>query len=159
MVRVHAEHPEARLVLLGMGKREQATRDEVRRLGLENHVHFLGHREDVHPLLAGLDVYVQPSIQEGFGLAVIEAMAMKRPVVVSAVGGMLQTVEPNRSGLQVPPAEPTALANAILSLVNDPARARLLGERASERVKESYSLSRMLREYDAVYRRTLGNGA
>jgi glycosyltransferase involved in cell wall biosynthesis len=150
-LRVRARQPEAGLVLLGQGPEEEKIRAEAERLGISDRVHFLGHRADAHSLMAGLDVYVQPSIEEGFGLAVIEAMAMRRPVVVSAVGGMLQTVEPDRTGLRVEPADPSALAAAILALVEDPPRAATLGRNASERVRARYSLQRMLAAYDDVY--------
>lgn len=155
MVRVLARHADARLVLLGTGQDEALTRAEVKRLGLEDRVHFLGHRADAHPLLAGLDVYVQPSVEEGFGLALIEAMATRRPVVATAVGGMLATVDPDRTGLRVPPSDPAALADALLALIDDPARAAELGRNASENVRQHYSLQRMLDQYDEVYRRAL----
>jgi glycosyltransferase involved in cell wall biosynthesis len=105
--------------------------------------------------MAGLDVYVQPSVEEGFGLALVEAMAMRLPVVATAVGGMLATVEPDRSGLRVPPADPAALADAIVALLEDPARAAALGKEASERVRANYSITRMMTEYDRVYRAAL----
>ncbi len=155
MARVLQELPTARLVLLGMGRDEAATRAEVEQRGLSERVHFLGHREDAHSLMAAFDIYVQPSVEEGFGLAVIEAMAMRRPVIVSAVGGMLETVEPGRSGLRVPPADVAALEEAILLLARDPDRASTLGANAAQRVRELYSLERMLSRYDDVYRDAL----
>lgn len=152
---VRRRYPEACLVLLGTGTEESTTRAEVERLGLQRHVHFLGHRADGHALMSGLDLYVQPSINEGFGLAVIEAMAMRLPVVASAVGGMLKTVDPGRTGLLVPPADPRALADAMLTLIEDRSLAASLGAHASERVRSRYSLQRMMGEYDAVYRAAL----
>lgn len=157
MVQVHARRPDARLVLLGTGPDEAITRAEVKRLGLTDRVHFLGHRADAHPLIAGLDVYVQPSVEEGFGLALIEAMATRRPVVATAVGGMMQTVDPDRTGLRVPPGDPAALAGALLALLEDPARGAELGKNASENVRQHYSLQRMLDQYDDVYRLALAD--
>jgi glycosyltransferase involved in cell wall biosynthesis len=157
MLRVRAALPNARLVLLGAGgAQETQIRAEVVELGLESSVHMLGHRDDAHALMAGLDLYVQPSVEEGFGLAVIEAMAMRRPVVTTSVGGMLRTVIPDKTGLRVEPADPAALADATLALLDDPARAARLGKNASENVREHYSLKRMVTEYDDVYRSVLG---
>lgn len=155
MAIVRARHPEACLVLLGTGPEESVARAEAERLGLSRCVHFLGHRADAHALMAGLDLYVQPSVTEGFGLAVLEAMAMRLPVVVTAVGGMLKTVEPERSGLRVPPADPQAMADAIVMLVKDRARADALGTAASERIRRLYSIGRMVESYDEVYRSVL----
>lgn len=155
MVRVHARYPDARLVLLGAGPEQATMRAEAERLGIADRVHFLGHRADAHALMAGLDVYVQPSLEEGFGLAVIEAMAMRRPVVATAVGGMLRTVEPDRTGLRVEPANSTALAEALLALLENPARAATVASAASEHVRTHYSLPRMLSKYDDVYRAAL----
>jgi len=155
MVRVLERRPDARLVLLGTGPEEGAFRAEIDRLGIRDKVHFLGFRADAQELMAGLDVYVQPSVEEGFGLAVIEAMAMRRPVVATAVGGMMQTVEPDRTGLRVPAADPTSLADALLAVLDDPPRAADLGRQASENVRAKYSLERMLEQYDAVYRSAL----
>ncbi len=155
MVRVLLRFPTAQLVLFGTGEDEAKVRAQATGLGLGSHVYFLGHRSDVHPLMAGLDVYVQPSIEEGFGLALIEAMATRRPVVATAVGGMLQTVDPGRTGLRVPPADPASLAGAIVALLDDPTHAAELGKNASEIVRQRYSLDRMLDQYDAVYRKTL----
>jgi glycosyltransferase involved in cell wall biosynthesis len=150
-VRVSGTRPEARLVLLGEGPEEAAIRADASRLGISERVYFLGHRADGHSLMAGLDLYVQPSVEEGFGLAVIEAMAMRRPVIGTAIGGMLQTIEPNHTGLHVPAAAPAALAEAVLALLDDPDRAATLGRNASERVRARYSLERMLTEYGDAY--------
>lgn len=149
--------PDVQLVLLGTGSGEASVRQQVRALGLEGCVHFLGHRGDGQALMAGFDVYVQPSIEEGFGLAVVEAMAMRRPVVVSAVGGMLRTVEPGVSGLHVPPGDAPALASALRSLLASAERRAELGRNAAARVRERYSTDAMLDAYDEAYRWALAH--
>ncbi len=157
--RVHARCPAARLVLLGSnivgGREEQAVREQVAGLGLAAQVHFLGHRGDASDLMPGFAVYAQPSLEEGFGLAVVEAMSSRRPVVVSDVGGMRLTVEHEVSGLRVPVADPEALGAAILRLLDDPALAARLGAAGSARARERYSLRRVLDDYDRFSRRVL----
>jgi len=147
--------PKAQLVLLGIGELMQTIRDQVKDLGLETSVHFLGYREDAHALMAGADVYLQPSIEEGFGLAVIEAMALNVPVVVSDVGGMKGTVEHGVTGIRVPPRDPDALAHSIRELVSCPARAAQLAQAARATVHARYSIQQIVNEYDAWYRRLL----
>jgi glycosyltransferase involved in cell wall biosynthesis len=147
--------PRAQLVLLGIGPLMQSIRNQVKDCGLEASVHFLGYRDDAHALMAGADVYVQPSIEEGFGLAVVEAMALNVPVVVSDVGGMKGTVEHGVTGIRVPPREPDALAHSIEELLSCPARAARLAQAARATTLARYSIRRIVNEYDAWYRRLL----
>lgn len=147
--------PDTELALFGTGEDEARVRAEALALGIHHHVHFLGHRSDVHALIAGLDVYVQPSIEEGFGLAVIEAMATRRPVVGTAVGGMLETIIPNKTGLRVRPADSGALATAIVDLLGNAEHAAQLAETGSRWTRERYSIQQMIRAYDNVYREAL----
>lgn len=153
---VAAQVPTARLALLGQGPGQDAVRSQLQALGLADRVALLGHHPLGHEVMAVLDAYVQPSIEEGFGLAVVEAMAMSRPVVVSDVGGMRQTVEDGVSGLRVPPGDATALAQAILSVLSDARRAAALGAAARQRVAQRYSVHRMLAQYDHAYRNASG---
>ncbi len=147
--------PGVQLVLLGTGLLVDAVRAQARERGLSERVHFLGHREDVHSLIAGADVYIQPSTEEGFGLAVVEAMALHVPVVVSDVGGMKSTVEHDRTGLRVPPGDAAALARAIGSVLSDGDKARRLADTARASAASRYSIHRMVREYEAWYDRVL----
>jgi glycosyltransferase involved in cell wall biosynthesis len=147
--------PTAQLVLLGIGPLIGYIREQVRALGLEENVHFLGYREDAHSLMAGADVYVQPSVQEGFGLAVVEAMALSVPVIVSDVGGMKGTVEHGLTGIKVPPREPNALAYSIEELISCPLRAAQLARAARAKALSRYSSRRIVNEYDSWYRRVL----
>ena len=149
---VVARVPAARLVLLGSGGERDALRERIRGRGLDDHVRLLGQRVDAHALIAACDVYVQPSVEEGFGLAVLEAMAMRRPVVVSDVGGMQITVENGVSGVRVPPGNPGRLAEALAGLLLDRAEAARLGGAASARVRDHYSVERQVAAYDRWYR-------
>jgi glycosyltransferase involved in cell wall biosynthesis len=154
--RVRREVPNAQLVLLGRGPEERAIRELAARLGVAEAVHLLGHREDSLDAVAAVDVYLQPSVEEGFGLAVIEAMAMRKPVVVSRVGGLLATVEHERSGYHVDRGDSEGFARRAIELLGDRGLADRLGAEASRRVHALYSLERVVRDYDSWYRTVLG---
>src|SRR5207247_1768501 len=107
---VLAAFPQAACVLAGEGPARAALEAEARRLGIGDRVVFLGLRRDVPMVLAALDLFVQPSIYEGFGLSLLEAMAAGLPVVASRVGGIPELIEDGRTGLLVPPQDSMALA-------------------------------------------------
>lgn len=145
-------HPRTQLVLLGDGPERANLRKLVVDGGLEPHVHFLGYRADAKTLMAGVDVYVQPSIEEGFGLALVEAMATGRAVVATDVGGMSQIVEHGTSGLLVRPGSSRDIADAVSTILASPAVATNLENNAVERVRTHYALDHVVERYDHVYR-------
>ena len=111
-------HPAAEVVLVGFGEQQRNLEDLAAALGLTERVHLLGSRMDVNRLMPGFDVYVQPSLSEGFGLAVLEAMATGIPVVASAVGGLASLLA-DGAGLPVPPGDADAIATAISQVLDD----------------------------------------
>jgi len=123
---VVAQEPLARFTLWGDGPLRQRLLELRDELGLRNAVALPGPTEDLHLLLPLLDVYVQPSLTESFGLAAAEAMACGVATIASQTGGLLELIADGHSGLLVPPADASALADAILQLIRRPrARARL----------------------------------
>jgi glycosyltransferase involved in cell wall biosynthesis len=129
----------------------------VGRLGLEGRFHFLGFRPDVAAILHDLDVFALSSTSEGLSIATIEAMAAGAPVVVTRSGGPQEIVEEGKTGFLVPPADPGALAARILELLENPTRAREMSRMAQEEVRNRFSLSKMVSEYEALYERCLGD--
>ncbi len=125
-------------------------------LGLGDRVRFLGQREDVPDLLAAADLLVLPSWAEPFGRVLIEAMAMARPVVATRAGGVPEIVEHGASGLLVPPRDPAALAEAILALLDDPARARAMGRYGRAVVAARFTAAQTAAAVDALYAEALG---
>jgi glycosyltransferase involved in cell wall biosynthesis len=144
-------HPQLRFQIVGDGARRAALEHLAELRGVAHMVEFLGHREDVPALLAGADLFVLPSRTEAFPNSAIEAMAAGLPVVCSAVGGLLDLVTPGRTGLLVDPSDPEALAAAIRSLADDPARARALGAAARAEVRSRYSFDRMVQAFEELY--------
>ena len=144
-------HPYLRFLIAGDGPRLTELAKLASSLGLDSAVRFLGHSEDVPALLADADVFVLPSRSEAFPNGVLEAMAAGLPVVASRVGGLLDLIDEGRTGLLVTPDDPSALADAIESLVLSPARAAMLGAAARDEVAGRYSFDRMVRGFEDLY--------
>ncbi len=147
--------PGARLVLVGYGELEADLRQRATSLGLDGAVRFAGERDSAE-MLPGFDLFVQPSLYESQGLAILEAMAAGRPVVASDVGGVRDVVQEGETGLLVPPADPAALAGAIVRLARSPDLASSMADRARARVRELFTLDRMVEAYARLYRQILG---
>ena len=150
---VVARFPEARLLLVGPAWPGDQARIEkaVRESGCGDRIELLGLRRDVPELLRIMDVVALPSLTEGFSNVLIEAGAAGRPVVATRVGGNPEAIVDGETGLLVPPRDPAALAGAIISLLADPERGRRMGLAAQRRVKELYSVERMVEGYDRLY--------
>ena len=148
--------PEARLRIAGRGEEEPRLRAQVGALGLAGRVEFAGFLSDVRGALAQADVFVQPSLWEGLGLAVLEAMAMAKPVVVSDAGGLPESVVAGETGLVVPAGDAGALGEAILFLIRNPDRAREMGEAGRKRALEVYDRPRIVDRILALYDDVLG---
>ena len=156
MASVRARHQSVRLVVIG--PKQEGYDDyaadlltSVADLGLTDAITFTGAVPDPSEHWKQAWVYVQPSRNEGFGLAVAEAMAAGLPVIASDTGGLAEVVERDRSGLLVPPEDPGALADAIDRLLVDRGLAARLGAAARERVFSTFTLERMVDRYEAVY--------
>lgn len=145
-------------LIIGGGRREAEMRHLAAEMGLTGRVHFLGQRDDVPDLLAALDIFVLPSHSEGVSLALLEAMAAGLPVIASRVGGLPEVVTDGDNGLLIPPKDPEALAAALARLLDNPALAQKLGENARRQVQENFSLDRLGREINEIYRELLGKG-
>jgi glycosyltransferase involved in cell wall biosynthesis len=143
------EMPNAWAVVVGEGPA---------RSNLEGHsadvagsLRFVGSRDDIPAILAASDLVVQSSLYEGFPNAVLEAMAAGRPVVATSVGGTVEAVAHERTGLLVPPRDSAALAHAMLRVLSDNAAAKRFGRAGRERIENEFSVSRMVAQYEDLY--------
>lgn len=151
LARIAPRHPSLRLRVAGDGPRAQELRALAASLGVADRIAFLGHREDVAALLAEADLFVLSSRSEAFPNSVVEAMAAGLPVVAAGVGGLVELVEPGRTGVLVPADDPASLASALDSLIASPERARQLGEAARAEIARRYSFDRMVRSFEELY--------
>ncbi len=131
--KIHERHPEVHFVAYGDGPQREELVAQVKSSGLGDVFHFGGFVQNVRAALQAMDIFVMPSLAEGFGVALVEAMAAGKPVVATAVGGMKEMVQNGENGILVPPADAAALAEAILSLLDNPAKQRELGKAAQKR--------------------------
>ncbi|MGB6447563.1 MAG: glycosyltransferase, partial [Xanthobacteraceae bacterium] len=120
--------------------------------GMTDNIMWLGERPDVEELLSASDIFVLPSHQEGFSNALLEAMAARLPAVATAVGGNIDAVADNETGLLVPVRDPRALAAAILRLAQNADLRRSFGDAARRRVEERFSLQACVDRYEILYR-------
>ena len=144
-----------RLVVIGTPNANGAVANLIRRLGIAEWVHFTGRIADAEYVrqYARATLAVVPSVYEGFGLPVGEAMACGVPVISTTGGGLPEVV--GDAGILVPPADPQALARAITALLDDPRRARALGEAGHRRVQAFFTWERAAAQTAAVYREVI----
>jgi len=124
---------------------------EVSRLGVAQGVRFLGRRNDIPALLGASDLLVLPSHEEGFSNVILEAMAAGLPVVATDVGGNREAVVDGVTGWLAPPKDPGAMAEKILDLLNDREKAVSWGRRGQNRVREVFTIDRMVGAHIALY--------
>jgi glycosyltransferase involved in cell wall biosynthesis len=155
MPAILAACPQARFVFVGDGPLEQALKSLADDLHVSESCLFLGFREDVPKLLNVFDIFALPSLWEGLSISLLEAMAAGKPVVTTNIKGNREVIDHGTDGLLVSPANPEALADAVIELVHDKARAETLGQRARQKIKTSFSeeamVSHTLELYAATY--------
>jgi glycosyltransferase involved in cell wall biosynthesis len=155
--RLAPENPSLHFVIAGDGEQREEFEALARALALDGRVHFLGWRRDIPFVLANLDVVVLPTVLdfEGVPLALIEALASRRPVVATRVGGVGELVRDGETGLLVEPRDDAGLAGAIATLVREPSRMNALAERGQRLVIDVYQRDRMIAETEKFYRECL----
>jgi glycosyltransferase involved in cell wall biosynthesis len=150
-----AEFPDTRLLLVGEGRLQTTLEAQAERLGLRDAVIFAGFQRDVPAYIDVIDVMILPSLHEGMPLTAIEAAAMAKPMVATAVDGTVEVVHHGTTGLLVPPAASAPLAQAILTLLRQPALAKQYGHAARERALKQFDRQRQVADIERLYFTTL----
>lgn len=149
--------PDVRVVIIGEGELRSDLEQHAKTLDITTQVIFTGsrnHRETIR-LLSGMDVFVFPSLWEGFGLVLLEAMALKKAIVASNVSAIPESVQDGKTGILVPPQNSQALAEASLRLLKNPEFAQTMGTSGYVRLQHSFSVSQMVRNTDSLYQTCL----
>jgi glycosyltransferase involved in cell wall biosynthesis len=146
-----ARVPQARLSIVGDGSARASLEQQAAQLGLGPRVRFAGHAGDVREAIANADVALSSSKQEGLGIALLEAMAMERPVVAVPIGGLPEVVRDGETGWLATSRETGALARAMQAAVDAPDERSLRGKRARQRVLEVFSIEAMRAGYERIY--------
>ena len=143
--------PDATFIFVGDGPDRSMLEARVRELHLSARVVFLGQRRDIPAWLAACDVFVLPSLWEGLPLSILEAMAARKPVIATQVGGTPEAITHGETGLLVPPADPVALAAALRTLLDNAALAAQYAAAGRARVQQEFSIETMTRRITHIY--------
>jgi glycosyltransferase involved in cell wall biosynthesis len=151
------EFPSVKLIIIGDGIQRKYLEGLCFDLGISEQVIFLGRKTpaEVIRFLKNIDLFVLASNWEGFGLALIEAMALRKPVVATKVEGICEIVEDGQTGFLVPPAQPQTLSFRIIQLLKDKPLAKRMGTKAREKVEQEFSLKVMVDKLDKFYQELL----
>ena len=152
---VLSEIPNARFFIVGGGELMSELQSLATSLGLKHKLIFTGFRRDVGSFYQIADLFVMSSVQEGLGTAVIDALALAKPVVATQAGGIPEIIQDGESGRLVAPADPTALAEGIIELLANPEPAKRMGKRGQQGVRRNFSIDAMVEKNIKVYRHIL----
>lgn len=153
--KVLAVNTNVQFLVSGAGPEEANLRRMARDLGISEQVTFAPNLVDFSTSLSAMDIFCLPSLRQGLGTIMLEAMALGRPVIATGVGGVYSAVRDNETGLVIPPSDSRRLAERILELLEDPLRARSLAEAGRRLVLEEFSVQRMVHETAELYREAL----
>jgi glycosyltransferase involved in cell wall biosynthesis len=140
-----------KLLIAGGGRLVEDLRRQAAETGIQDHVLLVGERRDIPEIYRAMDLYVMASVSEAASIALLEAMAVGLPCVVTAVGGMMDLVDGGRCARVIPPADAAALADAIESLHRSPAEGSALGQAARKRARENFGRETLVRGLQTVY--------
>jgi glycosyltransferase involved in cell wall biosynthesis len=150
MAEVWQDHPDIQLVYVGKGDLEKELKEEAYQAGVSDKVKFLGWRDDIPEIMQIIDIFVLPSLNEGMGRVLVEAMASGKPIVASNVGGIPDLVKNGHNGFLVAPGDVNGLSLAIKKLIEDE-QLRLKMGRKGRNMAPHFRVEKMVEKIDALY--------
>jgi len=144
------QKPKTKFMIIGDGVLRSELEQQVTKLGLENHVIFTGHQNDMPKMLQMIDIFVMASISETWGTSLVEAMAARKPIVTSDSGGPSEIIRDGWTGLIVPAKDPEAIAEKIICLIDNPTQRLFLSEN-SQRESEKYNINHTVQHMQNLY--------
>jgi L-malate glycosyltransferase len=149
--------PDARFIIAGEGELRSALERQIKDRHLEKHVFLAGFRPDVLSVHKAFDLFVMSSVTEGLGSSLLDAMACEKAIVATTAGGIAEAVVDRETGLLVPPRDHEAMARAIVALLTDERARRAMASAGLRRVRERFSVERMVRDTLRVYDQTIAS--
>ncbi len=149
--------PDAQVWIVGEGDQREELLDEAEHLGVRDHLHLLGFRDDVPELLGAVDVLAHPALMEGFGYVLVEAMASGRPVVAAATSNIPEIVVDGLTGYLCAPEDAEIWTRRLLEVLEDGALQQRLGQAGQQRAQELFSFERMISEVEAYFGELAGD--
>lgn len=140
-----------KFLIVGGGKMLEYLKERAFKLGLREKVIFTGWRSDALKILSAFDIFVSPSLWEGLPLAILEAMAARKPIVATMVGDNPKIIDHGKTGLLIPAESPDAIKDAILQIASNPDHAKDMGENAYRRYREDFTVDKMVKSYEKLY--------
>jgi|SRR3989339_816009 len=159
LLQIKKSIPDIKLIVVGDGPGRQALSFECANLGLGANVLFTGKRNDVKELLSISDIFIFPTLSEGFSLALLEAMSMRLPCVATSIGPNAEVITDMQNGLLVGVKNPAEIARAVLCLFENPDEMKRIAQEGFLSVKNKFSAQKCARELGGYYLRIFGSGA
>ena len=155
---VLAKLPDARFFIVGQGELMDELKKTASKLGIGRELIFTGFRDDVADFYKIADLYVMSSVQEGLGTAVLDALALAKPVVATNTGGLPEIIHDGKTGRLVAPADPEALAHGIVDMLTRVADAKSMANEGQSLVQKSFSIDAMVDKNIEIYKQVSANG-
>lgn len=143
------QHSQLLFFILGEGKLHQQLESYAINQGVRDMIHFEGFSYQVAPYINGCDIFILPSLYEGMPNAAIEAMACEKPCIITDVNGARELIPDETKGLLIPPAQPSAIADAIEDLLGNPEKAQAMGQLAAKHIAQHFQLNTMVTELES----------
>ncbi len=149
------EFPKTQFLIIGDGPAKDDLQNLVKKLGISKNFFFAGMRQDIPEILNTIDIFVLPSLQEGFGIVLIEAMAAGKCIIATKVGGIPEVVKDGETGILIPPKDVQSLLTAMLDLMKNKNRRKKLGERGRDWVENRFSIECTVVQIESLYKKLI----